>query len=92
MGGKKKLLYKYKFLTQKNAPIDVWGVGTKLVTAYEQPSLDAIYKLTALKNEQGKWEYKMKLSDSKEKTTLPGVLQVRRYYKNNKTNRQREYK
>lgn len=72
---------KIKMLKQKKAPIDIWGVGTKLVTAYEQPSLDAIYKLTALQDSQGKWQNKMKLSDTKSKQTLPGILQTRRYLK-----------
>lgn len=71
-------------LKKQKAPIDIWGVGTKLVTAYEQPSLDAIYKLTALHDKQNQWEYKMKLSDSPAKMTFPGILQVRRYYQDNK--------
>lgn len=67
-------------LIVSGAPIDAWGVGTKLVTSYDQPAFNAIYKLTALKNEQGDWEYKMKLSNDPQKMTLPGRLQVRRFY------------
>ncbi len=66
-------------LKAEKAPIDAWGVGTKLTTAYDQPSLDAIYKLLAIKI-NGHWEYKMKISDAANKTTLPGIQQVRRYY------------
>lgn len=73
---------KMKMLKQKKAPIDIWGVGTKLVTAYEQPSLDVIYKLTAIQDNG--WTNKMKISDSKEKQTLPGILQARRYFNKNK--------
>lgn len=67
-------------LKQQEAPINLWGVGTKLVTCYEQPALNAIYKLSALKNKQGEWEYKMKLSDDSKKSTLPGIQQIRRFY------------
>jgi nicotinate phosphoribosyltransferase len=58
-------------------------VGTKLVTAYEQPSLDAIYKLTAIK-EKNAWQYKMKISDAPNKMTWPGLHQVRRYFQKQK--------
>lgn len=71
-------------LKTQQAPIDIWGVGTKLVTAYEQPSLDAIYKLTAIRNVKGHWDYKMKLSDTPAKTTYPGIQQVRRYFQKQK--------
>jgi nicotinate phosphoribosyltransferase len=66
-------------LKVKQAPIDSWGVGTRLVTAYDQPSLNAIYKLSAIKNSHGTWDYKMKISNTPDKSTLPGIQQVRRY-------------
>lgn len=66
-------------LKQKKAPIDIWGVGTKLLTAYDQPSLDTAYKLSAIKNESGQWQHKIKFSNTPEKTTNPGIQQVRRY-------------
>lgn len=66
-------------LKAEKAPIDAWGVGTKLTTSYDQPSLDAIYKLLAIKID-GQWQYKMKISNAAAKTTLPGIQQVRRYY------------
>lgn len=68
-------------LKANDAPINLWGVGTKLVTSFDQPALNAIYKLTALKNKQGDWEYKMKISNDSNKATLPGILQVKRYFK-----------
>jgi nicotinate phosphoribosyltransferase len=71
---------KIAYLKSKRAPIDAWGVGTKLVTAYEQPALDMIYKLTAIANAKNQFIYKMKLSDSPSKMTYPGILQVRRFY------------
>lgn len=71
-------------LKNKNAPIDIWGVGTKLTTSYDQPSLDTAYKLSAIQNKQGQWQYKIKLSDSPEKTTNPGIQQIRRYFQQQK--------
>ncbi len=66
-------------LKDQGATIGVWGVGTRLVTAYEQPALGGVYKLTALRNAAGAWEHKIKLSEQTAKTSIPGVLQVRRF-------------
>ena len=65
-------------LKQQGARIDVWGVGTKLVTAYDQPALGGVYKMAAIRNEHG-WDYKMKLSEQVAKTSTPGIQQVRRF-------------
>jgi nicotinate phosphoribosyltransferase len=67
-------------LKVQGARIDVWGVGTKLATAYDQPALGGIYKLSALRKADGAWEYKVKLSEQAVKVTSPGVLQVRRFF------------
>jgi len=67
-------------LRMQGARIDVWGVGTKLATAYDQPALGGIYKLAALRKGDG-WEYKIKLSEQSVKVTTPGALQVRRYFR-----------
>ena len=66
-------------LRSQDAKIDIWGIGTKLVTAYDQPALGAVYKLSAIKN-NGKWEYKIKLSEQALKVNTPGIQQVRRFY------------
>jgi len=66
-------------LKQQGAKIIVWGVGTKLVTAYDQPALGGVYKLTAIRNPDGQWEPKVKLSEQAAKVTNPGILQVRRF-------------
>ena len=66
-------------LKDQGAKIDVWGVGTKLATAYDQPALGGVYKLAALKNEKGEWENKVKLSEQTIKTSTPGIQQVRRF-------------
>ncbi len=67
-------------LKQQGAKVDAWGVGTKLVTAFGQPALGGVYKLSALEKSPGNWEYKIKLSETPEKTTNPGLLQVRRFF------------
>ena len=67
-------------LRHQGAKIAVWGVGTKLVTAFDQPALGGVYKLGALKNEDGEWEPKVKLSEQLIKVSTPGMLQVRRYF------------
>lgn len=66
-------------LIQQNAAIDVFGVGTKLVTAYDQPALGGVYKLGAVDDEQGRWTRKIKVSEQALKTTIPGMLNVRRF-------------
>ncbi len=66
-------------LKAQGARIDVWGVGTRLVTAYDQPALGGVYKLGALQDEQGGWQYKLKLSEQPIKVSNPGRLQVRRF-------------
>jgi nicotinate phosphoribosyltransferase len=66
-------------LRQQGAQIVVWGVGTKLVTGYDQPALGGVYKLGALKSAEGSWQPKVKLSEQAIKTSIPGILQVRRY-------------
>ena len=68
-------------LKHQKAKISVWGIGTKLITAFDNPSLGAVYKLSALKNDRGKWEKKLKLSEQKIKINNPGVHQVRRFVK-----------
>lgn len=65
----------------EGTPVDAWGVGTKLATAYEQPTLGGVYKLSAIQDAKtGKWVDKLKISESLSKLTTPGVLDVRRYY------------
>ena len=66
-------------LEDQNAKLDILGVGTKLVTAYDQPALGGVYKLSALKREDGQWENKIKLSEQSLKINIPGMQQVRRY-------------
>ncbi len=68
-------------LKQQRAAINVWGVGTMLVTAYDQPALGGVYKLSALRKPDSTWDHKIKLSEQAVKVTNPGILQVRRFQK-----------
>ncbi len=64
-------------LHEQGAKIDTWGVGTKLVTAFDQPALGGVYKLGAV-HENGSWRHVIKLSEQPIKISNPGVLQVKR--------------
>lgn len=66
-------------LKAQGATIAVWGVGTRLATAYDQPALGGVYKLGAMQDERGQWQGKIKLSEQAAKITIPGVLLVRRF-------------
>ncbi|OGW79410.1 MAG: nicotinate phosphoribosyltransferase [Omnitrophica bacterium RIFCSPLOWO2_12_FULL_44_17] len=61
--------------------VDIWGIGTKLVTAHDDPALGGIYKLSAIRNRNEKWQYKVKISEQTIKINNPGIHQVRRYFK-----------
>lgn len=71
-------------LKQRGAKISAWGVGTNLTTAYDQPALDGVYKLSALQDASGAWDYKLKLSEQEIKVSNPGRHQVRRFFCNNR--------
>lgn len=72
--------YAIQKLKSQGAKISVWGVGTNLVTAYDYPALDGVYKLSSLQDDKGQWEYKLKISEDPVKTSNPGIHQVRRFY------------
>lgn len=63
-------------LKMQKAKIDVWGVGTKLITAYDQPALGAVYKLVSIEDEAGKMQDTIKLSNNAEKVSTPGKKQI----------------
>jgi nicotinate phosphoribosyltransferase len=64
-------------LHEQGARIDTFGVGTKLVTAFDQPALGGVYKLGAVKD-GGAWRDVIKVSEQPIKISNPGRLQVRR--------------
>ncbi|UQF11624.1 nicotinate phosphoribosyltransferase [Vagococcus lutrae] len=63
-------------LKMQKAKIDVWGVGTKLITAYDQPALGAVYKIVSIENNEGEMVDTIKLSSNVEKVSTPGKKQV----------------
>lgn len=67
-------------LNAQGAQIGAWGVGTKLVTAYDQPALGGVYKMTAVRSPGEDWEYKVKISEQAIKISNPGIQQIRRFY------------
>lgn len=70
--------YTILHLKAQGAKIDSWGVGTKLITAYDQPALGAVYKLVAIENDQGEMEDTIKISSNAEKVSTPGRKKVYR--------------
>jgi nicotinate phosphoribosyltransferase len=65
-------------LLEQGARIDTFGVGTRLVTAYDQPALGGVYKLGSARDEHGAWRDALKLSEQPTKISNPGHLAVRR--------------
>jgi nicotinate phosphoribosyltransferase len=67
-------------LREQGARVDVWGVGTRLVTGDTQPALGGVYKLGAVRDEDGAWRDTIKVSEQPIKVSNPGVLGVRRLW------------
>jgi nicotinate phosphoribosyltransferase len=68
-------------LKQQGARIDVWGVGTRLITGHGHPALGGVYKLAA-GYEDGVPVPKLKVSENVWKITNPGVKKIARLYSN----------
>ncbi len=66
--------YKIEQLVKNRAPVDDFGVGTKMGASSDAPSLDVIYKIAEVTSEDGSFVPTMKFSE--EKVTLPGRKQV----------------
>lgn len=65
-------------LKSQGASIDIWGIGTKLITAYDQPALGAVYKLVSIEDEDGKMVDTIKISANPEKVSTPGLKRIYR--------------
>ncbi|MGG1678955.1 nicotinate phosphoribosyltransferase [Neobacillus sp. NRS-1170] len=72
-------------LKGQGAKIDSWGIGTKLITAYDQAALGAVYKIVAIEDDNGKMEDTIKISSNPVKVTTPGMKKIYRII-NNKNN------
>lgn len=66
--------YLIKSLLDQDAPIDLFGVGTRLITAYDSPALDGVYKLSLFNEEP-----RLKISENIDKVNFPGLKKVYRY-------------
>ena len=67
-------------LKAQGAAITSWGVGTNLITSKDNPSFGGVYKLAALRGEDGHFIPKIKLSENSEKVTNPGDKKIYRVY------------
>jgi nicotinate phosphoribosyltransferase len=63
-------------LTDAGAPINSWGVGTRMVTGGNDAAFTGVYKMAARDSGSGEMIPVMKFSDNPEKTTNPGIKQV----------------
>ncbi|MFR7403164.1 MAG: nicotinate phosphoribosyltransferase [Coriobacteriaceae bacterium] len=70
--------YTIQSMLEEGADVMSFGVGTKLASAYDQPTLGGVYKLAAVRaGEDAPWTARLKISESAAKLTTPGVLDVR---------------
>lgn len=74
--------YTIASLKADGASVNSWGVGTKLITSAESPSLGGVYKLAA-SYEKDKLIPKIKVSEDAEKINNPGFKKVIRIYNEN---------
>lgn len=58
--------------------VDSFGVGERLITAKSEPVFGAVYKLAAVKDENGNFDPRIKISENVEKITNPGLKKVYR--------------
>lgn len=72
--------YLIETLKIQGAKITSWGVGTSLITSRDCPAFGGVYKLAAIRNVDGKFTPKIKLSENTEKVTNPGNKEIYRIY------------
>lgn len=66
-------------LEDNGAPIDIYGVGTRLVTGFDDPALSGVYKLSSI-HQNGHWRDAYKESALREKQSLPGHQAITRFF------------
>ncbi len=67
-------------LKNQGAKINTWGVGTRLITSADMPALGGVYKLAAIIDKDGNVTPKIKISETVEKITNPGIKNIARVY------------
>jgi len=70
--------YKIDELNQLEHKADTFGVGTRLITGYQKPALNGVYKINCLNGKP-----LIKLSDNAAKASLPGKKKLYRFTTNN---------
>ncbi len=74
--------YIIRDLILQDAKIDVFGIGENLITSKSDPVFGGVYKLAAVKDKNGEYVPKIKISETAEKTTIPCLKNVYRIYDN----------
>lgn len=75
--------YQIEKLLSEGACIDIWGVGTNLVTCKDEPALGGVYKLAAAGPNAQRMQPRIKVSSNPIKTTVPGRKQTYRLFDSN---------
>ncbi|WP_075981703.1 nicotinate phosphoribosyltransferase [Bacillus massilinigeriensis] len=78
-------------LKAQGAKIDMWGIGTKLITAFDQAALGGVYKLVSIEDEKGQMTDTIKISGNPEKLTTPGMKKVYRIINKNNNKSEGDY-
>ncbi|GAB2322952.1 nicotinate phosphoribosyltransferase [Alkalibacterium sp. m-11] len=78
-------------LKMQGAKIDVWGVGTKMITAYDQPALGAVYKIVSVEGNDQEMHHTLKLTANAAKISTPGKKQVWRIRSKNNVKPEGDY-
>ena len=73
--------YYIRDFENKGGKADIWGIGTKLVTCFDDPALGGVYKLVEIDSEP-----KIKLSGESAKITIPCKKSAVRFYKKSSDN------
>ena len=71
--------YTITSILSQGGPIDIFGVGERLITSKTDPVFGAVYKIVGIEK-QGQWEPRIKVSESVTKITNPGLTNVYRVY------------
>lgn len=64
----------------ERARFDSYGVGENLITSASDPVFGGVYKLVAVKNDDGSYTPKMKCTDTVSKAVIPGKKMPWRFY------------
>lgn len=78
-------------LKAQGAKIDTWGIGTKLITAFDQPALGAVYKIVSIEGTDGEMVDTIKISANPEKVSTPGLKRVYRIINRNNGKSEGDY-